>query len=286
MADKLLPFAPSLEYYRKQARALLKSVQSGDTLSFDRVCAQLSRFTPGDTFLLSHAHWVLAREHGFPSWSKFKRHLEALPVESPTPAIDPIDDSAEPKEQPMTAAQAAPRGGSISGEAVYSATGRTWDEWFAIFDSAGCAGKTHKEIVAVARENGAGAWWRQMVAVQYERTRGLREMHMGCDGDFRVNVSRTIGAPISALFEAWNDPARRQCWLPGADLSIRKANTNKALRITWNQVQNLDVNLMAKGDERSQCAVEHSKLSGQSDVEQQRAYWASALDRLKALLES
>ena len=36
----------------------------------------------------------------------------------------------------------------MSDEAVKQATGRTWPQWFALMDKAGCAAKSHKEIVA------------------------------------------------------------------------------------------------------------------------------------------
>ena len=51
-----LPARPNLEQYRKQAKDLLK--QTGSKL--------------GD------AQFTLAREHGFDSWPKFAKHIEAL----------------------------------------------------------------------------------------------------------------------------------------------------------------------------------------------------------------
>lgn len=80
-----LPFRPYLPFYRKQAKALLKAWKAADP----EACARLSRTLPRFSqavplevaaagLKLSDAQWVLAREHGFESWAKFKSHVEAL----------------------------------------------------------------------------------------------------------------------------------------------------------------------------------------------------------------
>jgi len=276
---------PRLEFHRKQAKALHKAVSSKDSTSIDRVRAQLSRFNPQEPFLLSHAQWVVAREQGHTSWPQFKRHLESLPD---TTTLDDSNESTptpDRKDKPMTTTQTALKGAAISDEAVLAKTGKNWKEWFDIFDDAGGVNMTHKEIVAIAHEHGAGSWWQQMVTVEYERARGKRDMYMSCDGEYRVNASKTINIPIGQLFQAWHDPKIRERWLPGVSLTIRKANENKNLRITWVDGQSVDVNLLSKADVKSQCAVEHGKLAGQNEVEEKRAYWAAALQRLKGLLE-
>src|SRR4029079_5290011 len=82
------------------------------------------------------------------------------------------------------------------------------------------------------------------------------------------------------------DTRARRAWLPDSDFTVRKATANKSLRITWvDGKTNLDVNFSAKGDDRSQVAVEHGKLAGVKDVAKKKAYWAEALDRLKRHLE-
>lgn len=76
---------PNLEFYRKQAKALLKAIRSTDPTALARIRVHLPHFTPDHVFLLSDAQWILAREHGFASWPKFKQHIESLIV-SPSPA--------------------------------------------------------------------------------------------------------------------------------------------------------------------------------------------------------
>lgn len=84
-----LPARPNLDQYKKQAKELLKLSKSGDSEALQRVrkyhprSAQLfdTRILSGG-FALADAQLILAREHGFDSWSKFRRHVEELTRES------------------------------------------------------------------------------------------------------------------------------------------------------------------------------------------------------------
>jgi len=173
----------------------------------------------------------------------------------------------------------------MSDEAVRAKTGKTWDEWLSILDAAGARSMGHKEIVALlSDQHGVGSWWRQMITVTYEQARGLREKHQTASG-YTANASRTIGVPVGRLFEAWSDAALRSRWLPDAELTIRKATPGKSLRISWGDGSNVDVGLIAKGESKSQVAVEHAKLPDAEAVARAKGYWKQALDRLQALVE-
>lgn len=177
----------------------------------------------------------------------------------------------------------------ISSDAVRAKTGKTWDEWFAILDRAGAAEWPHKEIAIYLHDQcDCGDWWSQMVTVGYEQARGLRVKHQKCDGGFSASASKTIGVPVGALFDAWNNPKVLAKWLPdGKTLVIRKTTPNKSLRITWiDGTTNVDVNLVAKGDAKSQVAIEHQKLASVAEVTRFKAFWAAALVKLQALLEA
>ncbi len=71
-----LPRKPNLQQYKKQAKALLKSVKDSDP----GARARFERFHPRTraAIALADAQAVLAREHGFESWPKFAAHIEAL----------------------------------------------------------------------------------------------------------------------------------------------------------------------------------------------------------------
>src|SRR5580704_7275350 len=107
MDAKPLPARPSLEQYKKQAKELVKAfraaqsrqssdyhathsgvVRGNDAMRselIERVKLQHPRFrnsTADDVvrtkFALADAQLLIAREHGFESWPKFRKHVEGL----------------------------------------------------------------------------------------------------------------------------------------------------------------------------------------------------------------
>jgi hypothetical protein len=85
MDTKELPAHPSLEQYRKQAKDLAKAWKAGDSETIERIRKHHPR-SGNDVvitrFALGDAQLVIAREHGFPSWPKFAKHIEVLTREN------------------------------------------------------------------------------------------------------------------------------------------------------------------------------------------------------------
>jgi uncharacterized protein YndB with AHSA1/START domain len=173
----------------------------------------------------------------------------------------------------------------MSDAAVKAKTGKAWSEWFKILDAAGAKRMTHQEIVALlSKKHGVGPWWQQMVTVTYEQARGLREKYQKPAG-YEISVSRTIAAPVSRAFKAWTDDKIRKQWLP-ANFTIRKATTNKSLRISWEDGKTgLAVAFLPKGADKSQVVAQHNKLVDAKAAAKMKKFWAQALDRLKEVLE-
>jgi len=61
------------DYYRKQAKALLKAARSGDAEARGRL-SHWQREVPPE-LALHHAQFTIAREQGFSSWPKFKEFI-------------------------------------------------------------------------------------------------------------------------------------------------------------------------------------------------------------------
>ena len=76
MATRDLPADPNLENLKKQAKRLLKSVKSGDAEALARIAPY---FGDPAALGLQDAQLVLAREHGFASWSRLKAEVEKTP---------------------------------------------------------------------------------------------------------------------------------------------------------------------------------------------------------------
>jgi ankyrin repeat protein len=95
MDAKELPTRPSVEQYKKQAKDLLKAAKSGDCEALQRLAKQQPRSQRlpdtarlGRKFSLSDGQFTIAREHGFESWTKFTKHIEALNRERSLAALD------------------------------------------------------------------------------------------------------------------------------------------------------------------------------------------------------
>ncbi len=67
---------PDLEYYRKQAKHLQHTYETGDAAAQARVADVLGDRAAG-RFLLSDAQFVLAQEHGFRTWAEFRAHIQS-----------------------------------------------------------------------------------------------------------------------------------------------------------------------------------------------------------------
>jgi hypothetical protein len=99
MDAKELPSRPNLHQYKKLAKELVKIYQSGNpgTLRWEGVMVTLTREQmlrrhprmaklseaerQSARFRLADAQFIIAREYGFKSWTKFAQHIEALSLE-------------------------------------------------------------------------------------------------------------------------------------------------------------------------------------------------------------
>jgi len=175
---------------------------------------------------------------------------------------------------------------AFSDEAVKAKTGKVWREWFAILDKAGAKKWTHAETARYLHEKRkVSRWWCQMVAVEYERVRGLREKYQGCTGEFAANSGRTLAAPIARVYKAWTDEKLRRKWLGAARVEITTSTKNKSIRAAWNgNKSRLSVYFYAKGPGKAQIAVDHMKLTSTREAAKMKSYWFSALNRLEKLV--
>lgn len=203
----------------------------------------------------------------------------------------------------------APAGSRVSAEAVREATGRGWDEWFAVLDAAGAADLAHGEIVAVIRSGhpGVSGWWRQSITVEYERARGKRVVGQTADAGFQVGVQRSVAV---APAEAWElVTTRPELWLgEGAEVAfavgeryrapsgqgasgacgvVRVVKPGVRLRMTWQPEgwpapATLQLTLTASGSGGTVVGAHLEKLPDADAREAMRARWRAALERIAA----
>jgi len=208
-----------------------------------------------------------------------KKNRSRLPPIPPTPPSPP---TPPPGEKPDYAALAG-----MSDESVKAKTGCTWERWVRALDAKGAVAWPHKEIAEYVHEKyKVPGWWAQTVTVGYERIKGLREIGQRRSGSYEAAKSKTVAVPIGRLFRAFSDKRTREEWLPGVKLTVRKATAEKSMRIAWEDGTSVELYFIAKGDGKSQVAVQHTKLATKADAEAKKAFWGERLGALAELLAS
>jgi hypothetical protein len=168
--------------------------------------------------------------------------------------------------------------------ALRAATGKDWSEWLMLLDAAGAAAQNldHTrmwELVMQSLPESAG-WWGQMVAVGYERARGLREKHESCNGEFQATLSKTFQVPLFAAFAAWADAALRENWLDAPGLDFTKLNVGRNIRARWPDGSLLDIRFNETGSGKCQIVVDTMKLADAEAVRHAKAFWQSQFEKL------
>ena len=185
-------------------------------------------------------------------------------------------------------ASAAP---GMSDAAVRAKTGRTWKQWVATLDADRAFQLPHRDIARLlASKYEVPAWWSQMVTVGYERLKGLREVGQrrggARGGTYDANKSRTFPAPVAKLYRACRDARRRQQWLPGVVLVVRKATPSRSLRVTWPDQTKVELMFFPKGSAKSTVQVQHHDLPSKAAADVCKKDWHARLDALAAHLKA
>lgn len=173
----------------------------------------------------------------------------------------------------------------MSEAAVLRATGKSWDEWFALLDAWHGTTKTHAEIARHVHDaHGISGWWAQSVTVGYERARGMRALHERPDG-FSMNVSKTFPVPVECLFAALVEAEERERWLEGITLHLRTSQPNRSARfdVTPGDVR-LAATFAARGPEKASVALQQERLADAEEVARWKALWKKQLSRLSEVL--
>lgn len=91
-------------------------------------------------------------------------------------------------------------------ESIEKGTGRKWDDWAELLETAGARDMTHTEIAEFVRnEYGVDGWWAQGITVAYEQHIGRRVPGQVADGTFEVASSRTLGGMKADIMSQFAD---------------------------------------------------------------------------------
>ncbi|HVR39787.1 MAG TPA: hypothetical protein VMU84_11885 [Thermoanaerobaculia bacterium] len=170
----------------------------------------------------------------------------------------------------------------MSDETVKKATGCDWAAWVRALDAFNSAEKSHREIAQwVFDKYKISGWWSQSVTVGYERIKGLRERGQRRGGGYEISKSKTVAVPLSKLYRAFRNARTRAKWI-AEKFEVRTATVDRSMRILWSDGTAVDVGFFAKGDAKSQVAIQHSNLKSKEDAAKMKAYWGERLNALAA----
>jgi hypothetical protein len=172
----------------------------------------------------------------------------------------------------------------VSTDAVARRTGKSWDDWFEVLDSAGAEHLDQRGVIAIlAQKHGIGPWWQQMIAVGYEAVRGKSDKPPAPDG-FHINSSCTLDAPLTRVFRLWNEASERARWLADDRFVVRAAKAGKSIRARWGKGTSHVAVLFSEKSGRTEVSVEHHQIESRGAAEQMKAYWAKKLGLLDQAL--
>ncbi len=173
----------------------------------------------------------------------------------------------------------------MSDEAVRAATGCDWKRWVRTLDAIDATSMPHREIAEYIHDKWKiSGWWAQTVTVGYERIRGLREIGQRRGGSYEANKSKTLPVPVTKLYRAFSVARTRNRWLPGVKMTVRKTTPEKSMRITLEDGTSVEIYFTAKGEKKSQVAIQHRKLATKSDSAKMKDYWGERLGALADIL--
>ena len=218
--------------------------------------------------------------------------LEKPAAKAAAPKPGASKTNAAPKSEPASttpppkrpARKSIKEVAGVSTDAVARRTGKNWDDWFEVLDSAGAATLDQRGIIAIlAQKHGIGPWWQQMIAVGYESLRGKSDKPPAPDG-FQINSSCTLDAPLSRVFRLWNDAGERARWLADDRFVVRGATADKVIRARWGKgTSHVAVSFSEKSG-RTEVKVDHHQIESRGAAEQMKAYWAKKLGLLDQAL--
>lgn len=198
---------------------------------------------------------------------------------------------AATREAAASAASAAPpaadyaKVAGMSNETLKAKTGCTWDKWVWALDRVKAHQWPHGEIAEyVVEKYKIDGWWAQTVTVGYERIRGLRERGQRRSGEYEATKSRTMPVSLTKLYRAFSLPRLRSQWLPDVTVTVRKATSNKSIRITWEDGTSVEGWFTSKERSKAQVAVQHRKLPGKEAANRMNQFWTERLDALAEML--
>lgn len=149
-------------------------------------------------------------------------------------------------------------------------------------------------------------WWRQSVAVGFEKATGKRVLGETAGTGFQVGMRITMAARIEAVWDALVSPAGKALWLgtetaelargasygapDGSQGEIRVVKPRDRIRFTLprpgsTHASTAQIALVPSGEAKTAITFHHEKLRDPDERELMRRHWKVVAERMKEMVE-
>lgn len=172
---------------------------------------------------------------------------------------------------------------------IATATGRSWEEWVDLLDSAGAREMTH---TAIARQTlelmpetmERREWWAQGTAIAYEQHTGLRVPGQSCDGKFQTSATKTVPGDMDRALAAWRELVDGRDEFGGVPLdgppTTSATEKWRYWRVALADGTRVAVNVSAKPGGKATVGVNHTKLDSAEAIDFWKPIWKQFLAQL------
>lgn len=142
----------------------------------------------------------------------------------------------------------------------------------------------HGAIVRVLEQAIDSGWWRQMVAVGYERMIGKRVLGQKCTGEFSTGVSLTLPLSMDAARDAWialiADRVDYAGALASGEPRLSQSAKWRYWRIDLDDGSKVSVNICEKPGGKALLSVDHGSLADSGCIAAVKSFWKSLLAQI------
>lgn len=176
---------------------------------------------------------------------------------------------------------------TASDEAVTKATGKPWNEWFALLKKAKADKLSHKEIARrLSDDHGVSGWWAQSITVEFERFIGRREPGQTSAGDYQSAISKTVEGSVDDALKTWQRQVRGRTDFDGVSFAgkpaVSKTEKWRYWRVNLEDGGKITVTIGSKPDGKALFAINHDKLADRRAISRWKAYWTGFLKEQNA----
>lgn len=172
---------------------------------------------------------------------------------------------------------------------IARATGRPWDEWVSLLESAGARDLNHTAIARLTLQHMPATveqpeWWAQGTAIAYEQHAGLRVPGQSCDGDFQLSTSRTVAGDRDHALAVWLELVDGREEFGGVPVEAPAATSStekwRYWRVPLADGTRVAVNISDKPGGKASVGVNHTKLDSAEAIDFWRPIWKALLAQL------